>query len=73
MSDIPICLDNDHESDISFTTKMGVSPDSQSPPLSHDHIGHKFVSLTNDFVPERVSGNSFNEIAFSLNSFEDHL
>lgn len=73
MSDSPIRLDSDSESDVPFAAEMRVSSDSQSPPFAHGHIRHKFVSLSDESNSKRVSGNSFDEKTSSLDSFEDLL
>lgn len=70
MNGSPICLDSDFGSDFSFLVGMGVSDDSQSPLLTHDYMGHKVISLKYDFDSVKVYRNSFNEKAYSLESFE---
>lgn len=69
MSDSVIRIVSDYESDISSAVGTWVSPYSYSHPISHDRVGHKVVSLTSDFDSERVSGNSLDEKASSLDSF----
>lgn len=50
--------------------KWGVYLDSQSSHLSHDHLGHEVISLTDDSYSKRVFENSFDERASSLESFK---
>lgn len=70
MNDNSICIINDSESSISFTAGIRVASDSRSPSLTHDYTSHKVVSLTDDYDPERISRNSLDERASSLDYFE---
>lgn len=49
MSDITINLVNNTVSDISPTLGIGESLDYHVPPLIHDHVGHKEISLYDNF------------------------
>lgn len=73
MSDSVIHIVSDYESDVYSTIGTGVSHYSYSPPISHDRVSHKVVSLTSDFDSERVFGNSLDEKASSLDSFASQL
>lgn len=70
MNDNSICIISDSESSLSFTVGIRVAFDSRSPSLTHDYTGHKVVSLTDDSDPKRVSRNSLDERAYSLDYFE---
>lgn len=70
MNDDTINLESKYEINISSITGMWVSLDSHLPPLSHDRMGQKVISLSDDYDSERVSRNSLDEIASSFDSFE---
>lgn len=70
MSDIPIRLDSDFQNSVSSAAEIGITHDSRYPSITHDYMDHKVVSLIVDSDSQRVFGNSLDERAHSLDSFE---
>lgn len=70
MSDIPIHILSDSESEVSSAAGIGVSPDSPALSLAHDRMGPEILSLINDSNSEKVYEDSLNEKASFLDSFE---
>lgn len=50
-----------------------MSPNSNYSPLSHDRMGHKIISLTEDYDLETVFRNSLHEKSSSMYSFDTLL
>lgn len=73
MSDSHVHIVCYYERDIAYVVTVGVSHDSNFPPLARDHMGHKVISLTDDSNLETTSGNSLEEGASSFNSSESLL
>lgn len=73
MSDSHVHIVCDYERDIAYVVTVGVSHDSNFPPLARDHMGHKVISLTDNSNSETASGNALEEGASSFNSSESLL
>lgn len=70
MSDNPIHIVSDYESDVSSSARIWVCPNSHSLLLVHDYMAHKVMPLTVDSNSKRVPEKSLDERDSLLDSLE---
>lgn len=73
MSDITVNLVSDSGSETCYASRMRISLNSHLPPLDHDHLKQKVISLSEDSDSERVYGDSLQEKVSSSGSLESLL
>lgn len=61
---------SDSENDTYFAVRIGTFHDSHIPPLAHDRLKPKIISLYDDFESERASRNSLEEGTSLFGSFK---
>lgn len=64
---------SDFESDIYFSLRMGISPNSHIPHIDHNHLERYIISSSDNSDSEIVYGNSMEEGAFFSDSLESIL